>query len=100
VRSRGEAKFTAVTHQQSPAAADQLVQPIDPVLGVRLPWADMAVDSQSLLTNIWAIGTEVGIGRVADDILIVGRREVPQRGIVKLSEVGAVANHISLMRHI
>ena len=28
------------------------------------------------------------------------RRSTPPVGIVKLSEVGAVANHISLMRHI
>ena len=32
--------------------------------------------------------------------LVLERQPRLQEGIVKLSEVGAVANHISLMRHI
>ena len=34
------------------------------------------------------------------DVLAVEALSVKVPGIVKLSEVGAVANHISLMRHI
>jgi hypothetical protein len=52
-------------------------------------------DTWEITESVGATALGVAAARAAET-----RRENPLIGIVKLSEVGAVANHISLMRHI